>query len=147
MSEQTLDQASASINIDSIEDMPGFDTPPSGTYACALSTMIKEINSKPVLSFAFTLQDTLALGTQNTEAPHLPGQKFDTLFNLDAKGLPWAKPYLQTLRAATGSSGDLAEIVGNSQGLNVVASFNYRSYVNKDGEAKQQFQLKTLKMA
>ncbi len=135
------------INIDSIDDMPGFDTPPSGEYLCNLSLVIKELGGKPVLAFVFTLGEQISEGTQHTEKPKLPGQKFDILFNLDEKGLPWVKPHLKMLQSATGSSPALTEIVGNSQGVNVSATFNYRSYTSGTGEAKEAYQLKALRMA
>lgn len=143
MSETSLNSL-PNFNLDTVEDMPGFETPPSGRYACSLSTVMKEINGKPYISFDYTLIEQLAKGTQNLGNPAMPGQKFNTLVGYNEKGLAYAKPVLMKLRTALGLGGGVQDIVDSVKDLAVEVTFNYRGYTNNKGEAAESFNLVSL---
>jgi len=126
MSEQTMNEM-PEMTLDNIEDMPGFDLPPSGEYLCALSLQYKVLNAKPKLEFQFEIKEIINKGDQHPEAPAMPGQKFGVLTNYDETGLKFAKKHLAMCQAAIGCGPSLSEIIGGTKDLPVKVTFNYRT--------------------
>lgn len=134
MSEQSLNDM-PSLSLDDIEDAPGFDTPPSGKYLCAMSLTSKHIKDKPYISVDFELKEVVAFGdqTEYKDRPALPGQKFNVLYQFSDQGLKYLKPHLIMARTALGCGADVAEIIASTKDLMVEATFKYRKSPAKDG--------------
>jgi hypothetical protein len=125
MSEQSMNQM-PDLDLDDIEDLPGFDTPPSGEYVCALSLAQKTLKDKEYVSFDFKLIETKQLGTQELDNPHVVGQKFGVLYGYTEQGLGFMKPHLKQFKAALSTSGKISEIIEATKDLNVAVTFKYK---------------------
>lgn len=115
------------LDLDDIEDLPGFDTPPSGEYICSLTLTRKELKGKDYVSFDFKLIEVKQIGTQEIENPAVVGQKFGVLFGYTEQGLGFMKPYLKQFKTALGTSGNISEIIEATKDLNVDVVFKYKA--------------------
>lgn len=149
MSEQAMNDVSIlGMDLDTVEDVPGFDNPPSGTYKCSVSLNVKEINAKQFLSFDYTLLEVVSKGVQHPDNPTMEGQKFNTLSTLDTNGIKYAKEKLVFLKGLAGVEGNtIQDIVDGVKEIPVTATFKYRSYTDKaSGEKKESFECAKLEV-
>lgn len=65
-------------SIDDIEDLPGFEVPPPGTYALKYTAAIKPINDKAFIENTFEVLEALELNDPTIEGVKI-GTKFSTL--------------------------------------------------------------------
>ncbi len=140
MSEATMNDM-PEMSLDDLEDVAGFDTPPSGKYLCRVSLSSKELKDKPYLIMTFELLETIQLGDQETDKPRVPGQKFDILTGYNNENLKYVKKHLAMLKDAVGCEGTLSAIIDNVKDVPVEATFKYKESVsrtetNADGSPK-----------
>lgn len=121
------------IDLSDIEDIPGFSSPPAGTYIVNLSIVTKTILEKPSLEFAYELVEAVEIGSDEAERPAAPGQKWSDLHRLDSDGLKFAKPKLAFLGKMNGVT-TLPDIVAASQGLQVKVQVKYGGAVESKKE-------------
>lgn len=125
MSEQSMNTM-PDLDLDDIEDLPGFDTPPSGEFICALSLNQKTLKDKEYVSFDFKLIEVKQLGSQELDNPCVAGQKFGVLYGYTEQGLGFMKPYLKQFKTALNTSGKISEIIEATKDLNVNVTFKYK---------------------
>jgi hypothetical protein len=70
------------MSIDDIEDLAGFEVPPSGVYTMKFNTAIKQVNNKDCVEAAFEVIECSEQDDPNA-APAKAGTKFSTLYFLD----------------------------------------------------------------
>ena len=135
MTEQSMNDINAAqdMQLDDIEDLPGFDTPPSGEYVCSVSLAAKTLKDKDYISFDFKLIEVKQLGDQETERTSVVGQQFGVLFRYNEQGLSYMKPYLKQFKEALKTSGSIAEIVEATKDVNVLVMFKYKTSKGKVG--------------
>jgi hypothetical protein len=146
MSEQSMNQM-PDLDLDDIEDLPGFSAPPSGNYICALTTEFKTLKEKEYVEFQFEIVELKQLGTQELDNPAVVGQKFGVLFGYNQQGLEFMKPYLKQFKEALKTSGSVKEIVEATTSLNVAVTFKYRTSTGKAGTADAGKEYKNLTIA
>lgn len=149
MTEQSMNQTAApmDLDLDDIEDLPGFSTPPSGEYVCSLSLEAKDIKDKQYVSFDFKLVEVKQLGDQEVTNPAVVGQKFNVLYQYNEQGLSYMKPYLKKFKEALQTTGSVAEIIAATTDLNVLVTFKYSSSVGKAGTANAGKEYKNFNIA
>ena len=137
MPEQSINQTATAMDLtlDDIEDLPGFETPPSGQFICSLTLDAKDIKDKSYVSFDFKLVEVKQLGDQELDQPAIVGQKFNVLFQYNEQGLQYMKPYLKQFKEALKTTGSVPEIIEAVTDLNVLATFKYSKSVGKAGTA------------
>ena len=146
MTEETMNSV-PDMQLDNIEDVPGFDLPPSGEYICNLSLQYKVLKEKPKLEFQFEIVEVVAIGTQHPDAPAMVGQKFGILSNYDDTGLKYAKKHLVLCQQALGCAPSVAEIIAGAKDIPVRVTFNYRTQDKIDPNTNKPFenlQIKTM---
>lgn len=121
------------IDLNDIEDMAAFTSPPAGTYVVSVSIAAKQINDNPMLEFTYELAEIIEVGTDEADRPAKVGQKWSDLHKLDSDGLMYAKPKLAFLGKMNGVS-TLPDIVAASQGVQVKAEVKYGKPVESKKE-------------
>jgi hypothetical protein len=71
-----------SKSIDDLADLPGFETPPPGSYILNVTCEVKKVNEKDAVEASFTVVETSELAN-DSDTPVPAGTKFSTLFMLD----------------------------------------------------------------
>lgn len=127
--EVTLD-----MSLDDIEDLPGFVTPPTGSYQVSVETVpeIKQINDDNYLEVKLTIIEAMeiteALGAD--EQPPKAGDQFSYAFNLKNKvGTGNLKKFLTSVKERLGTS-NLREITEGMKGMTLLV-VNKRTYDEK----------------
>lgn len=100
------------LTLDQIADLPSFGVWPTGAYLVTLTNgiQLKDINNKPVIEVAFTLDSVMELdaanltkgkdeGTGDQEEPPIPGDIFSTIFQKTEDGVKYLKPILAAIVA------------------------------------------------
>jgi hypothetical protein len=123
------------IDMEGIVAAPAYDTPPSGSYICAVSMQQKMIGNdtpKRCVIADCELLDTLEVGTQHTEKPHAAGQKFGIMKFVDTpEKVAYMKRDFAPFLEAVGTQ-SVNTMVASVQNLRckVVVSYNRDDYVN-----------------
>ncbi len=71
------------IDVSGVTAAPAFSNPPSGQYLVLVSMSQKLVNEKRAVVVDMELSEVLELGTQHTELPAEPNQKFNALYFVD----------------------------------------------------------------
>lgn len=71
------------IDMSGVVAAPSFANPPSGQYLVDVSMSQKLVNEKRAVVVDMELVEVIELGTQHTEYPADPGQKFNALYFVD----------------------------------------------------------------
>jgi hypothetical protein len=117
--------------LDDIEDIPGFETPPPGSYILEVTTDVKEVKGKHCVEANFTVIETVELVDHDAK-PVIPGTKFSTLFQLDnIYGKANLKKFMTPFADALGTR-DMIQLVAGIRQLRVSCSVGNRP--DKNGE-------------
>lgn len=81
-----------SKNLDDLDDLPSFETPPVGAYVLSVTTEQKEINGKHAIEAKFTVKETVELKDPQMKAV-AEGTQFSTLFTLNEFGVGKLKEF------------------------------------------------------
>jgi len=144
-------------DLDSIEDLPGFEVPPTGEYLLKMTTAIKKINDK---IFVETSYEVLECVKQDKEEdiPAKLGNKFSSLFTIKGDGKD-AEKDAEMVRLGKGKLKellvDIAEATGQGNLLvlvrDIVADCTVNATVKRrqDKEDKEKFygNVKNLRLA
>lgn len=82
---QVLDLSLLDMNMEDIEDLPGFEVPPTGEYIFKLTTAMKEINNKIFIETQYEVVECLKKD-KDTDADGKPGNKFSSLYTIRGDG-------------------------------------------------------------
>lgn len=89
-------------SIDDLADLPGFETPPPGSYILKVNMDVKKINDKDAVDASFEVVETVELKNSD-DKPVIPGTKFSTAFMLDNEfGVGNLKKFLKPFSEHTG---------------------------------------------
>jgi hypothetical protein len=69
------------MDMDEIETLPGFETPPEGEYLLDLKTQMKKVGTNIVVETAFELLECLKQNNEE-DKPAAPGTKFSNLYTI-----------------------------------------------------------------
>jgi hypothetical protein len=98
-------------SIDDLADLPGFETPPAGSYVLEVSTDVKNLSGKDAVEASFTVVETVELDDA-AGVPVANGTKFSTLFMLDNEfGVGNLKKFLAPFSAHFGEP-NIGKLVG-----------------------------------
>lgn len=77
----SIDQSLSLLDksIDDIEDLPGFEVPPEGTYTLKMTCAIKEVNNKASIETSFEVIEALELNNLEEQDKVKAGTKFSVL--------------------------------------------------------------------
>lgn len=90
-------------NLDDLDDLPSFETPPPGVYILDVTTDVKEVNDKDAIEASYTIKEVVELKDPTTTPPVI-GSKFSTLFTLNEFGVGKLKEFLAPFAKQFGSS-------------------------------------------
>lgn len=97
-------------SIDDLADLPGFETPPAGSYILEVNTDVKNVSGKDAVEASFTVIETVEL--DESVSPVADGTKFSTLFMLDNEfGVGNLKKFLAPFAAHFGEP-NIGKLVG-----------------------------------
>ena len=100
-----------SQSIDDLADLPGFETPPPGSYILEVTCEVKAVNEKDCLEASFKVVETQELENEDTDTRVADGTVFSTLFMLDNKfGIGNMKKFLKPFSEHFGK-GNIGELV------------------------------------
>ena len=92
------------IDVSGVVAAPSFSNPPSGQYLVKATLNQKLVNEKRAVIVDMELMEVLSLGTQHTELPADPGQKFNSLYFCDKpEKFPYVKRDLAAFFDAVGT--------------------------------------------
>lgn len=92
------------IDVSGVTAAPSFSNPPSGQFLVKVTLAQKLISEKRAVVADMELVEVLALGTQHTELPADPGQKFNSLYFCDKpEKFPYVKRDLGVFFEAVGT--------------------------------------------
>jgi hypothetical protein len=92
------------IDVSGVEAAASFANPPSGQYIVNVSMAQKLVAEKRAISIDMELVDIIDIGTQHTEMPAVPGQKFNSLAFIDkAERIPYVKRDLAVFFESVGT--------------------------------------------
>lgn len=92
------------IDVSNVQAAPSFSNPPSGQYLVKVTMSQKLVNEKRAVVVDMELAEVLELGTQHTEMPTEPGQKFNALYFCDKpERIPYVKRDLSAFLDAIGT--------------------------------------------
>lgn len=129
-------------NLDSVEDLPDYVTPPEGTYKLLVQKVgPEEINDKTALKVEYCIIETIALADPEGDKEHVctPGNLFSEAFWFNdpekvEKTLSVLKAKFGGLAEACGTT-NLLGIMNKMEGMQVQAIITNR--VVKDKETKK----------
>lgn len=119
----------SSIDMNTVEDLEGFELPPAGSYTAALSLAVKDINGENKLEWTYTIVDAIELDDPSAEVP--ANAKFSTLSDLKPKNLKYSKHKCTILAESLGISANLGDIVENVQNVEVTCILKHKPYKDK----------------
>lgn len=79
---EEIDLSLLDKNLSDIEDLPGFDVPPNGSYTLLANASTKKINKELYVVIDLAVVDTLQLADEQNSKPPLQGTQFGVIFNL-----------------------------------------------------------------
>ena len=129
----TITELDLDMELDAIEDLPDFLTPPSGAYVLLqLSHEKKDIGEHPAMEFKFKIEQILEItgDLDEDEKPPEIGAEFSMAFMLDNKfGQGSLKEYLMPIakHAGTTKAGDT---MSAADGMSIIAVIS-RKYNKK----------------
>ncbi len=140
MSNDNLDLDLLDMNLEDIEDIPGFEAPYAGEYVLRLAAEIKDINKIKYLEIGYEVVECTK--KNNDEDPDtIPGTKFSQLFALtgDAdrvkQSLGYCKKLLAGVAESVGEGNLLILVRDHLPGMMTTATLNRR----QDKEDKEKF--------
>lgn len=80
-----LDMNLLDMSMDEIEDLPGFEVPPTGEYVLKMKTEMKVINNKTFVETSFEVVECLKKD-KDTDADGKPGSMFSSLYTVKGDG-------------------------------------------------------------
>ena len=119
------------IDLTGITAAPSFESPPSGSYIVLVSMAQKLIAEKRAIEIGMELVETIEVGTQHTEKPADPGQKFSSLsFIHTPDSVTYMMRDLRAFFEATGAT-SVNAMVAAVQNLRckVVVSYDKNDYI------------------
>lgn len=133
--------------LDDIEDLAGFEVPPTGTYGFNLSMAVKEVNDKPAVEVGLELMDVVELANDNDTAPAV-GTKCSMLFFLAGKeeAVKMSLGRLKELAVPLGEhfgTTNLKEIIGRCKDP-ILVEANLKRRTDKEDKDKHYASLKAL---
>lgn len=131
MTDQTQAISFDDIDMDGVVAAPAYESPPSGSYIALVSMSQKLISEKRCIEISMELQEVVEIGTQHTEKPHDPGQKFNALtFIHTPDTVTYMKRDLRPFFEATGTS-SVNAMVAAVQDLRckIVVSYDKMDYI------------------
>lgn len=122
-------------SIDDIEDLPGFEVPPVGTYSLKMNCSVKEVNQKAAIESNFEVMEALELNDPSLLDSVKPGTKFSTLSFIENDiAMGKFKEMVAPIAAATGEK-NVGKLVSEViKDLVVVATVKHRK--NKEDPDK-----------
>lgn len=123
---QVMDLALLDMNMEDIEDLPGFDVPVTGEYILKMETAMKEINNKTFVETSYEVIECLKKD-KDTDPDSKPGSKFSSLYTIKGDGKDAAKD-VEMRRLGLGKLKELLAGVAESTGEGNVAVL-IRDYV------------------
>lgn len=117
--QQVLDMSLLDMNIEDIEDLPGFDVPPTGEYVLKMKTAMKEINNKIFIETEYEVVECLKKD-KDTDADCKIGSKFSSLYTIRGDGKD-AEKDAEMRRLGLGKLKELLSGIAESTGENSVA--------------------------
>lgn len=124
MAEDNFTPISLDANLDDIDTLPGFVTPPSGAYIVTLHKGLEEkkIGEHPALEASLSINQVVELSEQlgaGEEAPK-EGDMFSLAFMLDNKiGAGMLKDFVKPLGEKLGTS-NLRQIAEGCKGMQIL---------------------------
>ena len=92
------------IDVSGVQAAPSFSNPPSGQFLVKVTMDQKLVAEKRAVVVDMELVEVLAIGTQHTELPADPGQKFNALYFCDKpERIPYVKRDLEAFLTAIGT--------------------------------------------
>lgn len=82
---QVLDMNLLDMSMDEIEDLPGYEVPPTGEYVLKMTTAMKEINGKTFVETEYEVIECLKKD-KDTDADGKVGSKFSSLYTIKGDG-------------------------------------------------------------
>lgn len=80
MTTNNIDMTALDVDMNSVEDIKGFELPPEGSYVCTLSLSPKVINSETRIEWKYDVVEPLQLNDPDAEVP--AGATFNQLMGL-----------------------------------------------------------------
>lgn len=133
-------------SIDDIEDLPGFEVPPKGTYTLKMTCAIKEINSKAFIESSFEVIEALELNNPDEESEVKAGTKFSIISQIENEiAMAKFKEMVAPISAATGEK-NVGKLVSEViKELVISATVDHRK--NKEDEDKPYAVIKNIVVA
>ena len=126
-------EALSGLSLDQLEDLPGFEVFPAGTYRCILSFAAKEINKNPAVEISLTCGEVLELA-DSSKTPPKEGDKCNSAFMLHNEyGRGNLKRILAPLAEHFGST-DIPELLEAAEGTEAVVTTKVRKNKETDAE-------------
>lgn len=122
------------MSLDDIEDLPGFVTPPTGSYVVTVpeAPSVKEINEEPYLEIKLSIVEVVEITEElaaDEKAP-IAGDQFSYAFNLTNKvGAGNLKKFLAPIAERLDTT-KLDEVAAGMKGMHLVI-VNKRTYDEK----------------
>ena len=140
MSDDTNDLDLLDVQLEDIEDLPGFEVPAPGDYTLKLTASIKDINDKKCLEVGY---EVLSCEKKNNDADPdaIPGTKFSQVFGLQGEpdkvkqALGYAKKLLEGIAEQVGEGNLMLLVRDHINGMVATATLNRR----KDKEDPEKF--------
>lgn len=147
-------EAGQDYNMDEVDDLPQFINKVEGVYGCALSLERDsgERNDKPYdnIRFNFVIEEVIEAKSSDPDFEVKPDDMINISFGLllsekdkekgnkTSYGLRLAKPFLQQLKKELEiESSGLNDIISESQGVKVIATFATKHSTYKDAEGNE----------
>lgn len=111
---QELDMSLLDMEIDSIEDLPGFEVPVNGEYLLKLETSLKAINGKQFIETSYELLECLKQDN-DSDLPSKAGSKFSSLFTIKGDGKDTEKD-TESVRLGLGKFKELVKGIAEDTG-------------------------------
>lgn len=122
-------------NIDDLEDLPSFETPPVGFYGLDFTLEKKKINEKPAIGANFVIKEVLELKNKDAKMPEL-GAKFGMLFMMDNEwGQKAFTSFIRPVAAAKGLTKMRDIITACAEATTINATVKHR--FGKDAAGKK----------
>lgn len=139
---EEIDLSLLDKNLSDIEDIPGFEVPPQGSYTFLLNASTKKINKEPYVTIDVEVIDCLQRANEEDKQP-LPGTKFGLLFNLGNEyGLDNMKKFMTPIGEHFGTDNLRTLVTEKIQNLVVAGTLKHR--VDKKDATKIYAEIKNI---
>lgn len=125
-------------NIDDLEDLPSFETPPVGFYQLGMTLEKKKINDKRAVGANFVIREVLELKKKDAPVPEV-GHKFGMLFMLENEwGQKAFTTFIRPIAKAKGLS-KMSEVIAACAEETVIAATVKHRFAKDDKDKENPF--------